>query len=160
MKKTLLIIFGIIFWVELSAQSISPDAISATGDYSTGTNATLSWTLGEPVIETTTGSNAILTQGFQQNSYTFVSVYEKPERNFDISVYPNPTTEFVNVKTNAVEQDLLIQLYDIQGKLLKEIIMKDNTKQINLSKYSSSNYLLKISNKNGELIRSWKIIKN
>jgi hypothetical protein len=48
------------------AQSVSPQVVSPAGDYYEGTNASLSWTLGEIATETYTSGNAILTQGFQQ----------------------------------------------------------------------------------------------
>ena len=66
MKKILfcLVIFFIPFVI--SAQSVSPEVISSSGDYFEGVNGSLSWTLGEIATETYTAGNIILTQGFQQ----------------------------------------------------------------------------------------------
>jgi hypothetical protein len=50
----------------ISAQSVSPQVVSSAGDYFEGTNASLSWTLGEIATETFNSENVILTQGFQQ----------------------------------------------------------------------------------------------
>ena len=50
----------------LIAQSIDRQVISSAGDYSDNGSIKVSWTLGEPVIETFTNGNITLTQGFQQ----------------------------------------------------------------------------------------------
>jgi len=47
-------------------QSLTPTVIASAGDYYTGTTASLSVTIGEPVIDTYTGTSAILNCGFQQ----------------------------------------------------------------------------------------------
>jgi len=50
----------------MMAQSVSPEVVSSAGDYFEGTNASLSWTLGEIATETYSNGTNILTQGFQQ----------------------------------------------------------------------------------------------
>jgi hypothetical protein len=47
-------------------QSLTPVVYSTAGGYYTSSNASLSMTVGEPVIETYTSSSNILTTGFQQ----------------------------------------------------------------------------------------------
>lgn len=66
MKKVLTIVSLLGFVSFLNAQSLSPDVITASGDYYENANVSISWTLGETVTETFTGTNVILTQGFQQ----------------------------------------------------------------------------------------------
>ncbi len=53
--------------VSVSFSGYSQSVISTAGKSATGTNVQLSWTIGEPVIKTLTGSGVILTQGFQQS---------------------------------------------------------------------------------------------
>ncbi|MCF8365211.1 MAG: T9SS type A sorting domain-containing protein [Bacteroidales bacterium] len=69
MKKTALfclISFLSIFPFTGHAQQV----VASAGGYFEGDNISLSWTLGEPVIETFSNSNITLTQGFQQ-TYNF-----------------------------------------------------------------------------------------
>ncbi|MCH8319134.1 MAG: hypothetical protein IIA88_11690, partial [Bacteroidetes bacterium] len=101
MKKTLLIAIGIFSFDCIYSQSISPEVYAASGEYYTSANATLSWTIGEGVIETFTGANAILTQGFQQSLYTITSIEEVSDNNYQISVYPNPATDFININVQS-----------------------------------------------------------
>jgi hypothetical protein len=64
--KTLILILSFAIVGYANAQSLSPTVVASSGDYFTGTNASLSWTLGEIATETFTSGNYILTQGFQQ----------------------------------------------------------------------------------------------
>lgn len=61
-KLILTIMTGMLISINLHAQQV----VASAGGYFEGNNVTLSWTLGEPVTETFTGSDVILTQGFQQ----------------------------------------------------------------------------------------------
>ncbi len=69
-------IFSIAFLMTFFAngQSISPEVITSTGDYYSNSNVSLSWTLGEPVIETFEAGGFVLTQGFQQVDFTGVQM--------------------------------------------------------------------------------------
>ncbi|MCH8318910.1 MAG: hypothetical protein IIA88_10535, partial [Bacteroidetes bacterium] len=51
MKKILLILSGILFCFTGISQSVAPQVYATSGGHYTGTNAQLSWTIGEPVIE-------------------------------------------------------------------------------------------------------------
>jgi hypothetical protein len=149
------------------SQSLSPEVISTAGDYYISTNVTLSWTLGEPIIETYTSSGNILTQGFQQPSYTIVGIDEPPfaggDKNGNIKVYPNPATDFINVDFIDVSHTgVLAQMYDLQGKKMMEEQMQTNPshKQLDLSKIAKGSYILRFTDPNGAYIRSFKVVKN
>jgi hypothetical protein len=50
----------------INAQTLSPQVIASAGGYQSNASASLSFTIGETVIQTFTSPNNILTQGFQQ----------------------------------------------------------------------------------------------
>jgi len=56
------IVLALTLTFKISAQQV---ITAASGNY-IGANVQLSWTTGEPIIETFTGRNVILTQGFHQ----------------------------------------------------------------------------------------------
>ena len=66
MKKISTLLVGLAISLTITAQSVSPEVVASAGDYFEGTNASLSWTLGEIATETYSNGNIILTQGFQQ----------------------------------------------------------------------------------------------
>jgi len=74
----------------------------------------------------------------------------------DVYVFPNPTNDFLNIKTdkNTIEN---IRIYDIKGSLLYE--NQNNTTEINLdlSDFNTGIYFVKISSGQGQITH--KIIK-
>jgi gliding motility-associated-like protein len=52
--------------VSCFAQTLTPTLVGSGGGYGTTPSMSLSYSVGEPVITTATGSNGIITQGFQQ----------------------------------------------------------------------------------------------
>ncbi|MCD4683421.1 MAG: hypothetical protein K8R86_09085, partial [Bacteroidales bacterium] len=66
MKNIKVLFIALLIPAFMMAQSVSPEVVSSAGDYFEGTNASLSWTLGEIATETYSNGTNILTQGFQQ----------------------------------------------------------------------------------------------
>lgn len=65
--RKLVSIFSLTLMIQcLSAQTLSPVVVASSGSYYEGTNASLSWTLGEIATETYSSGDVNLTQGFQQ----------------------------------------------------------------------------------------------
>tara|TARA_B100001057_G_scaffold275477_1_gene275717 strand:+ start:31029 stop:32957 length:1929 start_codon:yes stop_codon:yes gene_type:complete len=65
----------------------------------------------------------------------------------DLVLYPNPTKEFVNIKSfNEIES---IGIYNMLGRLL---IKKNQSKKININKLSSGFYLVKVKLKNQAIV--------
>lgn len=164
MKNISLLIFSFISIQVAFCQSITPDVISSAGDFfqPNVNGPSLSWTLGETVSETFTdaGNNNILTQGFQQSNYDIVAI-ETFEDNLNISLYPNPTSHFLNLEWEiSGSSDIIIELFDINGKLLinKTFIENIAKKQINISEYPSATYLLKVT-KGDKVVKTYKISK-
>ena len=169
MKKTLLIAVGIFSFNCMYSQSISPEVYSSSGGYYTGASATLSWTIGEPVIETVSNTNNIITQGFHQTNYEVTSVSDNPDLGFNISVFPNPVSNTLQISISSLVDNstLKIELMDIMGKtLIKERLSTPplggtggGFYQLNLSGYAPGSYFLRITTEKGELINSYKIQK-
>ncbi len=67
MKTLLVMTICAAFSVFASGQTLSPTVISTAGDFYTGTSATLSITIGEPVVETYTSGSNVVSSGFQQS---------------------------------------------------------------------------------------------
>ena len=160
MKKPLLIAFGILGGCYAFSQSVSPEVIASSGEYYTSTNATLSWTIGESIIEIYSNANNILTQGFQQSSYSVTAIEETLNSNYRINAYPNPASDFIIIDVQSEEQSVLhVELIDIQGRSIYNQIIKGNNKQIDLRPLGNSIYLLKISTDKGKHLKTYKIQK-
>lgn len=64
--------------------------------------------------------------------------------NSNVLIYPNPTSSEINVVSNDQSQIKQIQLYDLTGKLMEIGIYNSEEVKLNLNKYNSGIYLLKV----------------
>ena len=157
-------IIGIIFFVGISmnsfSQTLTPDLITTSGDfYKTGTGS-LSWSIGEPLTETYTTTNNMLTQGFQQSKWTVSPTGIHETKTNDLKVFPNPATDKLNIEFSSDSgQAFDIALYDINGKLLFKKEGLNATGQIDLSNIKESSLILKVYNLNTKTNQSFKIQK-
>ncbi|HET8827872.1 MAG TPA: T9SS type A sorting domain-containing protein [Pelobium sp.] len=81
----------------------------------------------------------------------------------DVSVYPNPVSDFTNISFNvAVSGESSISLSNIQGRVVKNVnsnvLAGTNTIKLNLSDIASGTYILTVS-QNGKIIGTKKLVK-
>ena len=69
----------------------------------------------------------------------------------EISIYPNPTTDYININTN--EKIISVNIYSITG----QIILKSNTDKVDMRNITSGNYILELTT--DKTRKSFKIIK-
>ncbi len=162
MKKIALFLFACMVFGYTFSQSETLEVNPAAGDEFTAEGITLSWTIGEGVIETFSNNEMVLTQGFQQPTLKVTLIDESVEGDFHFDVYPNPTRDFLTISFSSENEiNCSTQLFDMSGKLLysKNIKGKELTENIDLTKYSSNIYILRIIDTNGKLKRTYKIQK-
>lgn len=154
MKKNYLI-FGIlsVFLFNVNAQEI----ISTSGDYFENTNASISWTIGESMIETYSNETNVLTQGFQQSRLTSSSIFELEDTGISVNIAPNPTTDFIHLYIDNFK-DINYQLYDFNGKIIKKADVNSVETMISFSNLSYAVYFLKIM-KGTKIIKTFQVIK-
>ena len=104
----------------LESQTISSSVISIAGGYEkTPSGMSLSWTLGEPIVDPLRSGSIQLTQGFQQPDLKLSTAYEDPGFDASLSVYPNPTMDYLQMETDF-QQQIRYRLVDITGKLIDQ----------------------------------------
>ena len=130
-----------LFATAIQAQEV----VSTAGSYGETTSGSLSWTVGEPVIETITDGTNTLTQGFQQSKLTVTAINDLEIPGIELSVYPNPTNSFLSIEVKADKQrDLLLSLFDINGRLILQKKMSGNKQTINMQNYKPATYILQV----------------
>jgi hypothetical protein len=78
----------------------------------------------------------------------------------EVSVYPNPTSEFLKLKVESYKQEnLSYQLYDINGNLLQNGKIDGKETIIETGGLLPATYFLRISD-NQKDVKTFKIIKN
>lgn len=78
-------------------------------------------------------------------------------KEFDIntfSLYPNPTTDLVNLKFGQTNKTINVNIYDLQGKLVLQTLnntTQNNRLQLNISSLKTGMYFVKINDKQSSL---------
>jgi len=152
MKYISILLFCLIFF-----KSNAQEIVSAGGDTYTNSNISVSWTIGEPVTETISNTSNILTQGFHQTKLSVIGIYDISSKDMLISLYPNPTQDFVNLKTVDYE-NLSFQLFSFNGKLIKTNKLFSKNTEVKLNNLSAASYFIKILEWD-KIIKTYKIIK-
>ncbi|HJZ41653.1 MAG TPA: T9SS type A sorting domain-containing protein [Bacteroidales bacterium] len=137
-------------------------AISAGGGEATGTGGTLSYTIGQTDYITTTSTSGVVMQGVQQPFELLVisGIEEAKGISLEISVYPNPTSNFLRLKVANVKlQKLSYQLYDLSGSLLVSNEIRDKEIIIHTGNLAPAAYYLRISD-NQKGVKTFIIIKS
>ncbi len=156
MKKTLLFLLsGSTFTLYAQNNTV------ASGGQAAGIGGSASYTIGQIVNSSLTGSNGSLIQGLQQ-PYEISIVTSTTDLAFDINaqVYPNPTTD--QLVLNIVNQELKNLRYilvDIQGKTIASDRINKSASRINMSSLSNGTYFLRVFS-NKQQVKSFQIIKN
>jgi hypothetical protein len=120
----------------------------------------LDWSIGEVQTETFAASSNILSEGFHQCSNLISDIERNLALNLDISIYPNPVADCINLKIdNKIINGILFTIADFEGKVLQTGKIYENLTRIDFSSYANGYYLVSIK-QNNQLLKSFKIIKN
>ncbi|MFA6403381.1 MAG: T9SS type A sorting domain-containing protein [Salinivirgaceae bacterium] len=143
-----MVLLGFLFPGMAQQQSL----LSTAGGFYQNSEISVSWSLGELVTETFDSGTYTLTQGFQQSKLEPVGIDEPKEPlTGAIEVFPNPTQGLVFVKltTELLPQNEVPNryvLYDIQGKLLEQGPIPENSFILDLNPYKGAVYYLRLFN--------------
>ena len=136
-------------------------SINATGGNASGSGGSASYSVGQVVYTTNTGTNGSVAQGVQQPFEISVvtAIEEAKGINLSVSAYPNPTTDYLTLEVKEYElSNLHFQLYDMSGKLLQNEKITSNQASIVMSNLVPATYFVKVTESNKE-VKTFKIIK-
>ena len=138
------------------------ESVIAIGGNASGSGGSVSYSVGQVVYTTSTGANGSVAQGVQQPYEISVvtAIEEAKGINLSVSVYPNPTTDYLTLEVKDFELSTLhFQLYDMNGKLLQSEKISGSQTSITMGNLVSATYFVKVIQSNKE-IKTFKIIKN
>lgn len=154
--KKLLISILVISAFKVNAQ----ETTTSSGGNATGTNGNISYTIGQTIYTTNTGTSGSVAQGVQQafEIQTVLGV-ENFNINLQMAVYPNPTTNWLQLEVkNTGFEKLNYQIFDLNGKTVLKNKISTETTTISMENLSTNLYLLKVLENNKE-VKTFKIIK-
>ncbi len=180
MKKLTVLLSSIFFLsAPLLSQEIEKDVVSSSGNHYKGNGVSLSWTLGEVMIESYKTSKGSVFQGFHQagknirikrrrinparywKSYSSTATDSITVDSTTAKVYPNPASEYINIDlSSGWGEGTTIEIVDVFGRKILIQNMNDLlTIQLDISALKNGLYILQIKNKNSSTIKSFKILK-
>ena len=156
-KSTVVLFLCSLPFLTITAQ----ESIHASGGSATGGGSSASYSVGQLTFQTHTGANGSIAEGVQQSfEISVVTGIDQTDITLTVSVYPNPTADFLILKIKEFDlSNLALHLYDVEGKLLRKEKITSNQTTIDMSSLVPSIYLLKVDEDNKE-IKTFKIIKN
>lgn len=149
--------FFLLFNVDVNAQQV----ISAAGNHYETEDRSISWTLGETVVETFTTDENILTQGFHQTVLTVLSINDMDGGpGYRITAFPNPVKSHLTLSIDAEKHDnMQFMLYSYNGSLVKQGVIGDKNTEISFEGLKPAPYFIRVIEQN-QHISTIKIIKN
>lgn len=140
------------------------ETIVASGSDAIGSSGSVTYSIGQVFFAYNGETNYNVSEGIQfaELSNTLSTTENSIEPTAEIFIFPNPTTDFVTVdlKGYILENgQQSYQLYDLQGRILKQNTINQTETQIDLNDLSSSIYMLQVYVDN-KVLKTFKIVKN
>jgi len=154
--KKLLVTTLLLGLTQVNAQ----EAVVTSGGNTSGTNGNVSYSVGQIVYTTNTGSTGSVAQGVQQPfEIQTVLGAENFNINLQLAVYPNPTTNWLQLEVKNTDfTNLSYQLFDLNGRMILNQKITTETSTISMEQLPAAIFLLKVVNNNKE-VKTFKIIK-
>ena len=153
MKKITLTILGVYF--AALAISQNSEVIASSGESLEQGNLKVEFTIGETIIATHSGNNNELTQGFHQSNLVVTKIKEISP--LSIQVFPNPTQDIITISSEE-NKNFQINLTNLNGQLLQQVIISQNTTSLDLSALPAGIYLLQAIDQQ-QTVKTYKINK-
>lgn len=155
MKKYVITFFVLFVITIIQAQ----EAVVSSGGEASGADGTFSFSIGQIVYSANINNDGYESQGVQHA----IMVYPLSNSNLlalNAVAYPNPAKDLIVLSIgNSSVTDLSYIIYDINGRIIREKSLNQQTTQIPLQNLESGVYLLKL-NQNNIGVKIIKIIKN
>ncbi len=141
---------------EGEAQTLKRQCVASTGSYMSENGTTIQQTVGQPYGTTSYYSNTIrYNPGFLQPVFRIENI----KSSINATIFPNPTTNQITIETTIVLENVIVQIVDINGKLvLNKKLNELKSYTIDCSSWSSGAYLISLSDSKNNLYSSKLII--
>jgi hypothetical protein len=135
--------------------------ILSANSNATGSEGTVSYSVGQVAFLTKTGVSGTITEGIQQPFEIFymTGIEEEKGITLDCILYPNPANGYVKLKIENHEvKNLSYQLYNMSGLVLQDQKIESQETTIHVDELLKSTYLLKVT-ENNKALKTFLIIK-
>ena len=161
MQKKLKLIATLLYGLGLTGLQ-AQEAFTVTGGNASGSEGTVSYSVGQVFYSTNTGTNGSTAQGVQQ-PYGIAVVTELEEAKgitLHCTVYPNPVIDMLILRIEGkLQTQYSMSLFSINGELLENKKINSIETTLDMKNLVPATYILKVTDSKKEL-KTFKIIKN
>ena len=158
MKKLLLITTLLFVFVATAQVALKKSSISTTGGTATAGNKQVVFTVGEVNIQETDVGNTHLSEGFIGPDIAEALGITDYGTLTGIELYPNPVTDRFSV--NLPQTSLYdFYLYDLQGKQIFSRQSQNIKESFDIIRLTAAGYMLIVIDRQNQLKKVFKIIK-
>ena len=138
-------------------------AIVPVGGDAQSNSGSVSYTIGQIAVQTSTNTNGITVGEGVQQPYEIltVGVDEYPQIVLNAVVYPNPTDNIAQLQLNGFEipsGGISANLYEGNGKLLQTLTVTEELTTFHIGQYATGTYYLELRD-GKRLLKTFKVIR-
>ncbi len=136
------------------------ESVNSSGGDALGSGGSVAYSFGQVTYSFQSGSTGSIEQGVQHAYEFFALETSQIEPSISLSIFPNPTSENLNLHLNDFKNEsLTYMLFDKYGKQITSVQICSQNTEINMSDLPTADYLLTILDDNMRIVQSFKIIK-
>lgn len=157
MKKIAVVSIFIVCTFFSSAQ----EATLSSGGNASGANGSASYSIGQTIYTTHTGTNGSSAQGVQHPYEIYVTTgIEFTEIDLSFRAYPNPASNTLNLSIeNSTLDKLSYQLITSSGELVYDNTITSTLTSIDITSLPNAIYFIRVM-RDTQLIKTFKVIKH
>ena len=160
MRKLILILFIPALLTGMGyGQLLFPEVYSCFGGDTKNDFFEITWTAGEPLFETVSTEQNILTQGFNQTVRVVEEITAVEEYGPDLAVFPNPASMFLTIRFPVdMQPPFLVRLVSLEGRAWYLAEVHDIKETIDVSGLPDGVYVLKITDGQSRFQKIFKVV--
>ncbi len=148
-----------VLYLALSLPLFSQEVVAPAGNYHKSPNHSISWTIGEAVIESFSAGAFQLTQGFQQGDLVVSTLACDLFIDLDIKAFPNPVRDYVTLSVDRENVDNIgYMLFTMEGRLVDQQALNGTETNIDFKDLEPGGYFVRVM-KGSDLLATFKIVK-
>lgn len=137
-------------------------AIVPVGGDAQGNGGSVSYTVGQIAVQTSSNGTNSVAEGVQQPyEILTVGVDDYPQIALNAVVYPNPTDNLAQLRLNGFEiptGGLRAILYDGSGKMLQSQSVTEDLTPFHIGQYATGTYYIELRDKT-RILKTFKVVR-
>lgn len=162
--QNLIRVYTVLLFITISLPGLwSQQSVHAAGGDATGTEGTVSFSIGQVAYTSVSNEAGQVSQGVQQSNLVIMVGQDEPLPGISVTLNPNPVRQDVFLQLaedypGTRRGEISLSLYDIYGSLLLHQIIVQESTTISLDKYPDGMYIVKVV-RDQVAIKSFKVVK-